>query len=153
MIVGLIAFILLLIAISTNNHQYNHHHHSRYKLVIFFNNQNKYNMAQTLTVAQVITSHLGVVDHVTGASIPATFANETVAIADPTLLSVTTDADGNEVFTGVAVGTTDVTISADCTYIDGNTNESVTVNKSVTVSLTINQPTEPEATDLVVTFS
>lgn len=154
--VGVSAFLLLILIVIVDimeakkrNKRHRHHHHSRYKLKIFFNNQIQFTMSQQITVGQILASHLGVVDHVTGAVVPATFANETVAIADTSLLSV--DADEN--FTGLAAGSTDVTITADCSYTDGNTNQPLTVNKSVTVNLTITAPVSAEETDLVVSFS
>lgn len=114
-------------------------------------------MSSKFNAKQFVQGNVSLVNHADNSPITATFANETFTSADETIATVAVDpADGPDTavldITGVAVGETDITVSADATYVDPNTGETVTKNKSVTIHVTITAPVEEAETDLVVTL-
>jgi|GEM_PF-3172835 len=114
-------------------------------------------MSSKLNIKEFVQGVISLVNHADGSPITATFANETFVSADPNIAVVVVDpTDGPDTaildIQGVAVGETDITITADATYADPNTNEVVTKSKSVTVHVTISAPVSEADTDLVVTL-
>lgn len=114
-------------------------------------------MSSKLNIKEFVQGNISLVNHADGLAIVATFANETFVSADESVAVVVVDpTDGPDTaildIQGVAVGETDITITADATYTDPNTNEVVTKSKSVTVHVTISAPVSEAETDLVVTL-
>jgi hypothetical protein len=114
-------------------------------------------MSSKLNIKQFVQGVISLVNHADNSPIAASFANETFVSADPAIAAVVVDpTDGPDTaildIQGVAVGETDITITADATYKDPNTGEVVTKSKSVTVHVTISEPVSEAETDLVVTL-
>jgi len=114
-------------------------------------------MSSKFNPNQFVQGNISLVNHVDGTPIAATFANEQFTSADENIATISIDpADGPDTavldIKGIAVGETDITITADATYIDPNTGEQVTKTKSVTVHVTISEPVSEADTDLVVTL-
>lgn len=124
----------------------------RLVLTTIINNSKFQIMSVTLNVSQFLDGNLGLVDHATQQPIAATFTNETFVSGDETIFTASEPADDQVEITGVAEGTADLTVSADCTYIDSNTGQEVTKNKSVVIPVTITKAVSEEETDLVVNF-
>lgn len=109
-----------------------------------------------LNTQEFVDSILALEDTDTKSPIDATFANIVLTSSDPSIFTCDTDvnADGTLDITGVSEGTATLTVTADATYIDGNTKQSVTANKSATIDVTVHAPLPgAENTDMVVTFS
>src|ERR1041385_271418 len=111
-------------------------------------------MAEVL-VKEFLKGTLSIVNHVTSEVIPATFATETFVSSDEGIVKVVVDPDDTSDtavidFQGIAVGTAELTIEVDATYVDPSSG-TVTRHKTVKVTMTVT-PGETE-TDLVVNFS
>lgn len=149
-------------ALATIQHSIRCRRHARTDLVlstIFYNNLKIEGiiMSSKFNPNQFVQGIISLVNHVDGSPIAATFANEQFVSADENIAAVTVDpADGPDTaildIKGIAVGETDITITADATYVDPNTGEQVTKSKSVTVHVTISAPVSEAETDLVVTL-
>lgn len=118
-----------------------------YKIKILQMNLEKQKFADTI---------LTIVDHATGTPIDATFENVVLESSDPAVFTCTTDVnnDGKVDLVGVSEGTASLNVTADATYVDGNTGETVTKTKTASVPVTITAPPpEAQSTDLIVTFT
>jgi hypothetical protein len=112
-------------------------------------------MSSKFNPQQFVKGNVSLVNHADNSPIEATFANETFVSADPNVATVSVDpGDGPDTavldITGVAVGETDITVTADATYTDPNTGDVVTKSKSVSIHVTITAPVSEAETDLVV---
>jgi hypothetical protein len=119
------------------------------------NNSNYKIMSLTLASNQLANGRIALVDKDTQAKIDATFANVSFAGTNDAAFTVTQDPnDPNAVqVKGVAEGSGQVTGTADATYTDANTGQSVTttVNVTVDVSVTPVAP-QPQNVELQLNF-
>jgi hypothetical protein len=129
------------------------HHKHRLVLTTFINNFQIQVMSLTLAANQSSVGTLGLVDNTTGAAVSATFANVQAVPSDATLFSATVNADGTITVAGIAAGQGTLSVSADATYTDSNTGQSVTNNETATIGVLVNAVVSPEGVSLVVTFS
>lgn len=112
-------------------------------------------LAMELQTQDFVDSILGLEDSDTKAPIDAIFANVVLTSSDPSIFTADTDvdADGTLDIVGVAEGTATLNVKADATYIDGNTQQSVTASKEANVDVTVTKPAPgAENTDMVVSF-
>jgi len=114
-------------------------------------------MSSKFNPNQFVQGVVSLINHADGSTIPATFANETFKSADENIATVSVDpGDGPDTaildIKGIAVGETDITVTADATYVDPNTGETVTKSKSASIHVAISAPVSEAETDLVVTL-
>ena len=99
---------------------------------------------------------LKIVDHATGDPIDATFDNVVLESSDEAIFTCNTDVnnDGKVDVVGVSVGDANLKVTADATYVDANTKETVTKSKTAMVPVFITAPPpEAQETDLIVSFT
>jgi hypothetical protein len=124
------------------------------KLVIILKNINNKSMNKLTIGAPDLAVILGLVDTDTQKPIAATFANVSISIADTTIAEIETDPNvtGQSDVKPLAVGTTTLNVTADATYTDGNTGESVT-KTGLTASTDVTVAEGVENVGLVVSLA
>lgn len=109
-----------------------------------------------LPIKQWLDANITLVDHETQQPISASFSNINQTSSDPSIFTADTDvnSDSYNDIVGIAEGTGLLTVEADATYIDSNTNQEVTAHKTATIDVEVTAaPPDAEATDLVITLS
>lgn len=110
-------------------------------------------MSLKLNANQFSLDVLSLIDSDTGAAVAATFANQKYESSDPNVFTSVQDAtDPNTTKdTAVGAGTANLNVSADATYTDANTGQSVTKSLSLVVDVTVIAIVAGENVSLVLT--
>lgn len=124
------------------------------KLVIILKNINNKSMNKLTIGAPDLAVILGLIDTDTQKAIVATFANIQISIADTSIAEIEQDPNtpGQSDVKPLAVGDTKLNVTADATYTDGNTGESVT-KTGLTASTDVTVTEGAENVGLVVTLA
>jgi hypothetical protein len=116
------------------------------KLLIFFNNKKQTKMAQEIQPGQKITGQLIVWDDVTNAQVGAWFTNVVITSSNDTIATGSQNHSSTDNrfidFTGVAVGSATIHISATANYTNSS-NILVAQTKTVDVDVLVANPANP----------
>lgn len=113
-------------------------------------------ISMQLDKQKFVNTILTLVNSKTQEPVSAQFSNIVLTSSDTSIFTADTDVNNDAIIDviGVEPGSGTLTVSADATFTDPNTNEEKTVNETAEIQVTI---TEPPAgaidTDLVVSFS
>lgn len=120
---------------------------------ILDNNTTVQIMSITLNANQFSLDTISLIDSDTGNAVAATFANQSFSSSDPSVFtSVQDSSDPNSTRdTAVGAGSASLNISAEATYTDGNTGQSVTKTLTLVVDVTVVAIVAGENVALVLT--
>lgn len=133
-----------------------HKHHQKVQIILttFINNSKLRIMSLQLSSKQFALGTLALIDSDTQGQVSASFANANFSGDNDSAFTVAPDAsDPNTArVTGVAEGTGNVTATADVSYTDANTGQSITKSMSVSVAVTVTAVVVGQNVELQLNF-